>query len=85
MKCISNYINDNKFLLEKYFTISYLDINKVNENPLFYATEKIDFLLAVDNTNPFINNNQLIRLDSIHPFYILKYNKYNTSIDIITF
>ena len=82
MKCISKYINKNKILLEQYFTLSLLSYETINKNPLVYATEVVDSLLSDGNTNPFVNKNQLTRLDPIHPFYALKYNK--TLIDIIT-
>ena len=88
MKCISKYINDNKSLLEQYFTIYLLGNEMINENPLVYATGKVDSLLADGNTNPFINKNQLTRLDPTNPFYVLKYNKHgpnSNSIDMITF
>ena len=84
MKCITKYINKNKHLLEKYFTISYLTNEKINENPLVYATEIVDNLLTDGNSCPFVNKNQLTRLDPINPFYMLKYNKYDPNVDIIT-
>jgi hypothetical protein len=73
IKCIKEYIDQYKYLLETYYTIEL--INDVNRNPLVRATENVNILLQKDNPNPFINSNQLSRLDVNFPFYQLKFNK----------
>lgn len=73
IKCITEYINQYKYLLDKYYTIEL--IKDAFLNPLVRATERIDDILQYLNPNPFINSNQLIRLHDKFPFYRLKFNK----------
>ena len=75
MKCIKSYIDKNKSNLDSVFTISLIKKEDINNNPLVLATSNIDHIFVDGGKNPFINANQLIRLDSNCPFYELLYNK----------
>ena len=75
MKCIKKYIDKNISNLNKVFTISLIKKEDINNNPLVLATSNIDHKFVDGGKNPFINANQLIRLDSNYPFYELLYNK----------
>ena len=73
IKCINKYISKYLYLLEPYFTITLT--KEVYSNPLVLATENITDVLTNNNPNPFINKNQLVRLDNKFPFYRLVFNK----------
>jgi len=75
MKCINEYIDKNISLLNTVFTITLIKKKDINSNPLVLGTFNIDNKLVDGGKNPFINSNQLIRLDSNYPFYQLLYNK----------
>jgi hypothetical protein len=75
MKCIKKYIDKNISSLNKVFTISLIKKEDINNNPLVLGTSNIDHKFVDEGNNPFINANQLIRLDSEYPFYELLYNK----------
>lgn len=75
MKCINEYIDKNLSLLNTFFTITLIKKEDINNNPLVLGTFNIDNKLVDGGKNPFINSNQLIRLDSNYPFYELLYNK----------
>jgi len=72
MKCVEDYLKDHKTLLERYYTITLININDILSNPLVLATENIKNELEEDN---FVNENQLIRLNKLSPFFKLLFNK----------
>ena len=73
MKCIEQYIKKHKALLERYYTITLS--SDIFSNPLVLATENFNDVLSQYNSNPFINENQLIRLNKDYPFLKLTFNK----------
>lgn len=73
MKCIEQYIEKYKQILEKYYTIEFTSNTFLN--PLVKATEEINDLLLQDNLNRFVNENQISRLNSSYPFLKLVFNK----------
>jgi hypothetical protein len=73
MKCIHQYLAKYKFKIERYYTVT---LNSdILSNPLVLATDKINDLLLKESSNPFVNNNQLTRLDNKYPFFKLIFNK----------
>jgi hypothetical protein len=82
MKCIEKYLNENILILQEYFSISLLSKNDIFDNPLVYATERVNNQLEEGG---FINENQLRRLNLINPFYVLKYNKFANKDNIVYF
>lgn len=84
MRCIKDYIDKNKILLDKYFTISQIEKENIFQNPLVYATEQVNEQLVHEKEQSFTNTNQLIRLDLQYPFYQLQYNK-SINIEILNY
>lgn len=78
MKCIETYLDNNKFIINKFFTVSQIAKENLCNHPLFLATDIFD--KKCDSTeNLFNNSNQIIRLDQNNPFYELHYNKDDNS------
>jgi len=65
----------NMGILERYYTIKLCPAKNIYANPLVTATDDVTFELTDGLKNPFYNGNQLVRLNKINPFYILKFNK----------
>ena len=79
MRCIKDYIDANKSILDKYFTVSLIERENIFQNPLVYATDQVNEQLVNQKEQSFTNANQLIRLDLQYPFYQLQYNKSDNS------
>ena len=72
MKCIDQYINNNLEHLNAYFYIEKMTLEEtLINNPLVVATDLAEQELINGNPNPYINTNQLVRLDQNHLFYRL--------------